>query len=123
MLDRSMERYNSINSAELKKLELDFKTRLEFVHAIFGDNAFELLSGMGDRHSRPLFDALMIAIDRLWDDRMSMKRKRTALRDRLKRLLENPTSYELIVGRPNTAKAVKARIRRVEMAFRSIVAQ
>jgi hypothetical protein len=78
---------------------------------------------MGDRHSRPLFDALMIAIDRLWDDRMSMKRKRTALRDRLKRLLENPTSYELIVGRPNTAKAVKARIRRVEMAFRSIVAQ
>jgi hypothetical protein len=38
MLDQSMERFNKYDSSKLKTLELDFKTRLEFVHILFGDN-------------------------------------------------------------------------------------
>jgi hypothetical protein len=121
MLDRSMERFNKIEGTGLRKLELDFKTRLEYIHMLFGDNAFELPVGTGDRHSRPLFDALMIAMDRLWGDRALMKKKKGALHVRLRRLLESPKTYELVVGRPNTADAVKKRIRLVERAFRSVV--
>jgi hypothetical protein len=119
MLDQCMERSNALSGRELKVLESEFKARLITINKIFGLNAFQLPARLGDRHSRPLFDALMVAVDRLWDDRDSLQQKRRLLRKQLNKLLANSRTYDLIVGKPNTAFAVKARIRAVERAFRS----
>ena len=121
MLDQCMERLNKLDASKIRTLESDFEKRLHLIAEIFGEAAFELPTSTGDRHSRPLFDSLMIAVDRLWDKRELMLKKRNSLKKRLAALLQNPKSYELIVGRKNTADAIKARIRRVERAFRAAI--
>lgn len=121
MLDQCMERNQDIGAKQIKKLKNDFTTRLELVERIFGSDAFFLPKELGDRHSRPLFDALMVAVDRLWDQRKLLLSKSAALRKHLAARLKRPKSYSLIVGRPNTADAVKKRIALVENAFKSAI--
>ena len=51
----------------------------------------------------------MIAIHKLWEDRQRLVARRTSIRAALTRLLAKPKAFEVIVGKPNTARAVKAR--------------
>jgi hypothetical protein len=121
MLNACMEQHDKDSKESLRKLERDFMSRLRLVHQLFGQDAFKLPETVGRRHSRPLFDAIMIAIDRLWDERKTLVRKRAVLRKRLDTILARAKTYDIVVGRPNTANAVRARINLVEKAFRASI--
>lgn len=121
MLDRCMETNSNLNKAELKRLGMDFKSRLDLAHQVFGNAAFRLPNNLGNRYSRPLFDAVMLAVDRLWEVRTRLVLRRLRIRKKLERALAKHSSYELIVGRPNTADSVKDRIALVEKTFRNAI--
>jgi len=65
MLDSCMKRNRYGTPANIKEFRNIFKSRLNLVYEIFGTNAFRLPASQNARHSRPLSDALMIALDRL----------------------------------------------------------
>ncbi len=62
------------------------------------------------RHSQPLFDAVMVAVEGLADHERKMIAHRGKIRKALLEQTKKEDVYEIIVGRPNTAKAVKDRI-------------
>jgi Protein of unknown function DUF262 len=119
MLDQCMIDNKEISPGDVKTFKADFSTRLNLIHEIFGQSAFLLPKRFGNRHSRPLFDALMVAADRQWSNKNTLLKKRTALRKGLSNMLHRRGTYALIVGRPNTADAVKARIDLAEKIFRA----
>ena len=63
-----------------------------------------------DKVSFALYDASMVAIDRLWKNKDDIKKDRSGVSKRLKAAMGDLEKYELIVGRRNTADAVKGRI-------------
>lgn len=119
MLDGCMERNRYLGPAQIKLARNDFLSRLTLVHDIFGPNAFRLPVSENNRYSRPLSDAVMIACDRLWGSASKLKSQKLALRTKLAKLLASPKSYAVIVGRPNTSKALLGRIKLVENALKS----
>ncbi len=119
MLDGCMERNVTISDADTMPLESDFNSRLHLAHAIFGAHAFRYRDDQGAwRLSQPLYDAVMVALDRLWEHRARLRERRVAVVRQVGRLLANPKAYAVIVGRPNTARAIRARIDRVVRAMR-----
>jgi len=121
MLDSCMKRHQHEKEKRIKEFKTLFSSRLKLVHDIFGLNAFRLPASLNARHSRPLSDALMIACDRLWSNASKFKSKRAHLRKELDSLLASQKSYSVIVGRPNTAKAVLRRIRLAEKVLKSVL--
>jgi len=121
MLDSCMERNQNSDASALKRFREIFTSRLKLVHEVFGIDAFRLPASQNARHSRPLADALMIALDRLWESAPKLKSRRPKLKAQLEALLANPKRYAVIVGRPNTADAVLRRIALLESAFRAVL--
>jgi hypothetical protein len=117
-----MEQYEGASKEVLGTAEQEFTSRLNLAYQLFGQDAFMLPKELGDRHSRPLFDAIMLAVHRLWNDRKQLISNKTAVRQRLASALARPKNYEIIVGRPNTANAVRARIDLLEKEFRVAIA-
>ena len=121
MLDSCMKRNQLADKDKIKYFQDLFNTRLAFVNETIGKDAFRLPESLNGRLSRPLFDALMIASDRLWPSANNLKKKKTQVRTALKTLIEKPKNYAVIVGRANTAKAVLGRIALVEKALKSVL--
>jgi len=118
MLDRCMEENVNRTEAELLQLEEDFKTRLELAHDLFGDVVFRYEDENGDwQLSKPLYDGVMVALDRLWSKRDVLKSQRKRLVRRVAKLLRRRPAFEVIIGKPNTAKAV---LRREELLTKAI---
>ena len=63
------------------------------------------------RLSQPLFDAVMVSVDSLIECRTRLIKSRKAIAADLVRELKHKRIYEIVVGKPNTANAVKQRIR------------
>jgi Protein of unknown function DUF262 len=120
MLDECMKRNRSASDLDIKEMKNRFESRIKVAHEIFGIDAFKLPLSRGGKHSRPLFDALMIGIDRNWANRAGLVRRRNALKVKLATMLRNERTYELVIGRPNTAKAVLRRIQLIEKMFRNV---
>jgi hypothetical protein len=110
ILDRYMEDNQDLDQNEVNTLRQVFTSRLELTVDLFGDDAFRLPSKHGRKLSLPLFDAIMIAIDRAWDRRKALLGKRMLLRQKLMKLLLAEKTYEIVIGKPNTAKAIAERI-------------
>jgi uncharacterized protein with ParB-like and HNH nuclease domain len=121
MLDKCMERSESIGNQEVRLLKEKFRSRLKLAHTIFGADAFKLGDEGERKQSRPLYDAIMVALDRLWERRKLLRKRRIKVRARLGRLLRSRLHYAILVGRPNTAAAVKRRINLVEQTFRKAI--
>jgi hypothetical protein len=121
MLDSCMKRNRLADKRSVRIFKGLFETRLSFVNDTFGQHAFRLPESMNGRLSRPLFDALMVASDRMWTSAGLLKRNKTRARAALTALIENPRNYAAIVGRANTAKAILHRIALVERALKSVL--
>ncbi len=117
ILDNFMESHENADSKILDAYRNDFITRLTLAHEIFGDKTFRL-PGNADKPgkvSRPLFDAVMVALDDLWSQANELKSARAEINKSLDQaLLPTNASYEILVGRPNTAQAIKDRIDKVK---------
>lgn len=111
MLDSCMEDNIGITETEAQTFEKEFQERLKLAHAIFGKTTFRHKDKDGNwKLSQPLYDGIMIALDRHWNSRNTLRQKRASVAREVHRLLTRPSAYEVIVGRPNTAKAITRRI-------------
>lgn len=123
-LDDCMERYRDAPPKVIGKFRSEFKATFEFAKEVFGADLFRLPAqgNTGKRPlSRPLYDAVMVALWNVREKRNSILAARMKIRERVARSLASPKDYEIIVGRPNTANAIRARIRRIERIIKGSI--
>jgi hypothetical protein len=119
MLDRCMQDNLKDTDDQLKVLADDFKTRLAIAFQIFGTHTFQYQDEKGIwQSSHTLYDGVMVAIDRLWDKRAKLIQSRARVIEKLARLLKAPKSFEIIIGKPNTATAVLMRMELITKALK-----
>jgi hypothetical protein len=107
MLDRCMEEHLNITATQFSDFKVEFQTRLNLAHDLFGAQVFRYRDADGKwQLSQPLYDGIKVAIDKLWTKRERLLSTRTHVVARVTHLLRKPSAFEVIVGRPNTAKAV-----------------
>jgi hypothetical protein len=110
ILDSYMKLNKDLVPAEIQELRDRFSKCLRIASSVFKTKTFRVPVNGKWRYSEPLFDAVMVAIDRLADHERRLIANRKEIRKALLKQLEKEDVYEIIVGRPNTAKAVKHRI-------------
>jgi hypothetical protein len=111
MLDRVMEENMDSSEAQIETFRKEFMERLAMAVSIFGAHAFRYTDENGKvQLSIPLFDGVMVAIDRNWDQKSMLLQKRATIQRNVQRLISDEDSFEVIVGKPNTAKAVAKRL-------------
>ena len=115
MLDDAVERRMSLSVEQLAADRELFIGSITKALDLLGENAFKLPSRRSGRMvlSRPLFDAVMVAIAQMkerWESLNDPEAARAAMD-----VLKNPEAndYELLVARANTAQAIKDRIQLV----------
>ncbi|HUT57454.1 MAG TPA: DUF262 domain-containing protein [Phycisphaerae bacterium] len=121
MLDRCMELNRNNDAKQIAELKSDFICALETAHAVFGKHTFKIKGKHGWKPSRPLFDAVMVSIDKLREHKEALVDAREDIAKVLQAQLEKEASYEVIVGRPNTAASVKERIALVHRILKGAV--
>lgn len=115
MLDNAVERRMAYSDEQLRADRQLFTESLDKALNLLGENAFRMPSRTTARMvlSRPLFDAVTVAIARMRDQWpvLSDSVAARAAMDAIK----NPAadSYELLVARANTAQSIKDRIKLV----------
>lgn len=113
ILDNYMKDYRDATPPEIDKLRDAFLRCLRISHAIFGARTFQIPYSNGAvkwTHSQPLFDAVMVSVERLAGSESKLRSSKEKLTGALTELMKDPAAYEIIVGRPNTARAIKKRI-------------
>ena len=124
ILDNCMARLRTAPEKDIQAMRKDFSEVLDVCLQIFGAKAFRVAAAKSKkgRLSRPLFDAEMIAVHRLLDQRADLIKKKSKIVDAIHAVTQEGTkTYEVIVGRPNTALAIRARIDLVEKAMRTAI--
>lgn len=110
MLDRAMEVQYSEEEANLA--EDEFKTIFEYLYDLFDGNPFEISAPSQDKPkvSAALYDACMVAAGRLKENWDVVLEDKNNVQSRLHAAVQDDEKYEIIVGRGNTAEAVRDRI-------------
>lgn len=110
ILDNCMDEYREISNSSIDDLREIFLTRLRLARKLFGAETFRTPQENGEsRLSQPLYDAVMVALDHVYEDRRGLIENRQDIRARFAEMLGDDETYELIVGRPNTATAIRGR--------------
>jgi hypothetical protein len=121
ILDDCMRRNRSISKEEGKQLESEYISRLELANTIFEGAPFQIPRAEGEvrRKSVALQDAVMVACDRLWRYRERLKPLGAEIQDELDQLAIDEETGPILIGRANTAQAIKDRLDLVEKVFKS----
>ena len=108
MLDRAME--IKITEAEGEAWKQDYQERLKFLYDLFDGRPFSLLHDRQShgRLSAAIYDASMVAINDLWDKRNKIKADK--VKKRMVKAMGSDDNMDILTGKTNTAKAVRARI-------------
>tara|TARA_R100000687_G_C6448205_1_gene163881 strand:+ start:458 stop:1681 length:1224 start_codon:yes stop_codon:yes gene_type:complete len=114
MLDRAME--VKLNSAEADAAGEEFKTRFEFLYNLFDKKPFVLKASTEgkERVSAALYDASMVALNNRWDSKDLIEEDKAQVIQRMAAANADEDQYEVLVGRGNTAEAVRDRINLLE---------
>ena len=125
MLDRTMERYRNVDEATLEQMKLEFRDALGLCVQVFGENVFRIPAkgtARKSRLSRPYFDAQMVVMHQLREECDAISAHTVEIEAGVRKLAEpDSETYELLVGRANTAIAVKGRIEAVRSVIREII--
>ena len=110
MLDRAME--TEMTEEQAREIADEFQARFQFLYDLFDHSPFKIYSKTEGREkvSAALYDAAMVALDRVWITREKIQADKAGVLERLDAAIAKDDSYELIVGRRNTADSVKERI-------------
>jgi hypothetical protein len=119
ILDMCMKSNLNSSEGQLANYESDFRSRIDMANDIFGQNAFKIkeLDNGKVKASAPFYDAIVIACDRQFENRVALIKKRMTLRRNIHAALSNPEYYELLIGRANTAEGIKQRLDFIENHF------
>lgn len=107
LLDRSMRKHSAESIESMHALRGVYARALHENRETFGVDVFRLPSS--GRLSRPLYDALMVAVTLDAELRPSINSE--AVRERLKTALGNYSAYDVLVGRGNTMDAIRQRVK------------
>lgn len=123
ILDKCMQTNAQLTEDGLLRSREDFNSRVDMAFKLFGTNAFKLPYPDEKKTSlsEPYYDAVMVVCDRLFDHREALIKERVKLGDELKKQLLKPENRELVVGKANTADAIKKRFDFVELCFTSVL--
>jgi hypothetical protein len=117
-----MEENQNPNPEILAELKQAFRDALETAHRIFGTRTFQIKEPNGRwSHSQALYDAVMVSLDSMREHSQALYRARSDVQRLLADALTDEKTYEVIVGRPNTAAAIKDRITLVGKLFKKAI--
>ncbi len=109
ILDRYMRENQQISHREAVRMEGEYKKTLLRLTEVFGGHPFRLPKTT--RPSRPLYDALMIALS--LNSHLDVEKRKKRVQSALAAALADDDTYDVLVGRGNTMDSV---IERVELA-------
>lgn len=125
MLDSTMVRYRNSDEHKISELKASFRGAIKLSTTVFGDDVFVIPKGEHApraRLSRPFFDAQMVVMHQMADRRKAIVRHAAVVKENVLGLADPESdSYELIVGRANTAVAVRSRIEAVAEAVNEVL--
>lgn len=108
MLDRAME--VKMSAEQAAEAEDNYKSRFSFLYELFDKSPFILRSDGKRRVSAAVYDAAMVAADRLWLRRYEILADKINVQQRMSAANADLEKYEILVGRGNTAETVRDRI-------------
>jgi len=122
ILDNCMRDFAKVEESTLRELREKFLANLTTAHRIFKDKTFQVKDAKNRyRLSQPMFDGIMVALDRMNDDHDSLIEYRKDIVKEINDELKDEGQYEIVVGRPNTAQAIKDRIEFFEAIFEQYI--
>lgn len=111
ILDTCMRDHQDMSADENKALRELFIECLTIAHKIFGSRAFQIHKREGKwQMSVPLYDSVMVAIERLRSSATQLIKAKRNILAAFEKAFADEKTYEIIVGKPNTADAVKERL-------------
>lgn len=116
-LDRAME--VRLTSAQGQAAVEEFKEQFSFLYNLFDGNPFAIASKTDGRErvSAAVYDASMVGINKLWARRDQIFSDKAAVLLRMNDAIRDDDKYEVLVGRGNTAEAVRGRIELLQSIF------
>ena len=119
ILDKCMVANLTTSGKALDVMADEFRSRIDLANDLFGVSSFKLkeLGKTQVKVSPPFYDAIIIACDRQYSNRDDLIENKKKLKAELAKAVSDPEVYELIVGRANTADAIKRRLDLVEQIF------
>jgi hypothetical protein len=123
ILDRCMAANQNVSESEAADLGRVYLDRLQLAYDLFEGHPFELPPDPKGkvRLSVALADAIMVAIDRLWEYRDGLLAAGEAIRPSIAKLLADPEQATILTGQGNTAQSTKDRIDIVTTTFAAIL--
>ena len=119
ILDRCMEQNLPIDDVGVNALELEYIARLATAVAVFDGKPFRLADKPKEQPSESMYDAVMIAIDRLWYRKEDLLKAKNNIQRAYWSVLDTSEKIEQFSGRANTASDVRARIDSMTALFRT----
>ncbi|KVN23377.1 hypothetical protein WJ63_19400 [Burkholderia pyrrocinia] len=105
-----------ISDAQLEAYKTEYMTRLQLANEIFDGRPF-FLSSHDDRPSESMYDAVMAAVDRNWDQRERMLTSKQRIKNAYWNALGTPEAVQRFSGRANTSSDVKTRMAAMTQLF------
>ncbi len=107
-----MEQRVEISESEANALEAEFQARFALLHSLFDKKPFRLAPDDRGRQrvSAALYDASMVAMDKLWSAGPRIERDKDGVQARVAAALNSDDQLTILTGQGNTAKAVRERI-------------
>lgn len=124
MLDGTMKKLRRPAAVTLTNLQTEFMDALNLCTSVFGPDTFKLASvnGKPGKLSRPLYDAEMVAAFLLRDRSDAILAARQQIREAILGMTKPESdTYDTMVGRGNTANAIRDRIGKVREVIEEII--
>jgi hypothetical protein len=118
ILDREMER--QVTEAQANDLKQEYVDRFAFLYKLFDEKPFMLPPGEKGRKrvSAAIYDASMVAIDSLWENRADIELDAVNVRARMVAATEDGARLTVLTGQANTANAIRERIKVMQAIFK-----
>jgi hypothetical protein len=120
MLDRAMSERVEISEEIATILADEYKTRLSLAYEVFGPKPFLLPPDEKGRErlSAAIYDATLVALNRLFEHRAAFVANRDAIKQHLRALFDQGDTAHILTGQGNTAQAVRDRISLIERVLK-----
>jgi hypothetical protein len=122
-LDACMQRMQRASKDECDNLKGEYLSVLKTARAVYGASLFKLPKGkkLLGRRSVPLSDAVLLGIRSLGTNAHKLKDKKLDVLRATEKLLAGRTTYEVLVGRPNTKTAIEKRLKLLDRKLKQIL--